>query len=114
MSDEALAVELSARAQTTDVKEESSSAAAAAPERRTSPPPALKAFDRSPGLPAHAPSPSGAVGVSGTGPSGGSAGIFAVLVALLLLGPPLLARMLSLSVDLLRPTTLVLQLKRPG
>jgi hypothetical protein len=76
-------------------------------------PAALDALDRHPSAPAHGPSPSSAAGVSG-GPSGAGAVGFAALVALLLLGPPILARMLSLSVDLLRPTTLVLQLKRPG
>ncbi|HYY76600.1 MAG TPA: hypothetical protein VE644_09815 [Gaiellaceae bacterium] len=61
-----------------------------------------------------APTPSGVAGGSGAASAGGSSGLLALLFALLILGPPLLSRVLSLSVELMRPTALVLQLKRPG
>jgi hypothetical protein len=114
LSDTDLARDLSARSQTADATAGSSSAGAIVLKPSGPPPAALKALDGGPSAPKPAPSPSGVAGVAGASSSGGSNGLFAVLVALLVLGPPILSRVLAPFVALLRPTTLVLQLSRPG
>jgi hypothetical protein len=114
LSDTDLARDLSARSETADATAGSSSAGAIVLKPSGPPPAALKALDGGPSAPKPAPSPSGVAGVAGASSSGGSNGLFAVLVALLVLGPPILSRVLAPFVALLRPTTLVLQLSRPG
>ncbi len=111
---EALGTEFAARSPADEVRAETSFVAFVPTEPASPRPAALKSLEAPASAPAPAPSPSGAAGGSGASPAGGSFGLFAVLAALLILVPSLLSRLLTLSVELMRPTALVFQLKRPG